>query len=230
MRKILTLALLLTACGDPEPITESIVRHIPADGITGIVLLAKDAAVTIRTAATDVIKIDGVGETKVGIGETVRIDYGTGRLTITMPAGLRLVARVEAGSLDVGGRFGMVSLTALKGDVRVDADKLHGGTLHAQTGNAEFTTRGVPAESVTIKAPSGAADVTISPKFRGLAQLRAQTIDTPDDKRLAVRRSPGNATVMVGAAFTRKDHDELPVDRRPGFWVTAKSAKFSLAE
>jgi len=230
MRKILLMTALLTACGNSEPITESIVRHIPADGIAGVVLLAKDATVTIRTAAIDVIKVDGVGETKVEIDETLRIDYGTGRLTITMPAGLRVVARVEAGNLDISGRFGMVSLTVLKGDVRVDADELHGGTLHAQTGNANFTTRGVPAESVTIKAPSGTADVTISPKFRGLAQLRAQAIDTPVDKRLAVRRSPGNATVMIGSGFTKKDHDAIPVDKRPGFWVTAKSAKLSLAD
>ena len=101
----------------------------------------------------------------------------------------------------------------------------------AQTGNVDFTTRSLPSESIQLMAPAGSIELAIPSLFRGLVQIAAQTIETPVDARIVVRRAPGTATVLVGKRFTREERQKLPVEKRPGFWARArKQVSLSLAE
>ena len=231
MRSALVCLLALAACGRDEATIESVTRKIYAEGIARLVVIAKDGHVELRTGGpVEITVASPKGVDAEVIEDTVRITGGSGKLRLTVPPGLDVVARVESGGIDLGGSWRTISLTVLKGDVRVATDAIDGGTLTAQRGNVDFTNRNAPTESIKITAPAGNISLAISSKFRGLLQLSAPTIETPVDKRVAVRRTEGTATVFVGKGFTREEHEKIPVDKRPGIWATAKKVSFSLTE
>jgi len=227
------LMLLPGACGrDPESTPRSVTRKIPAAGIVSLIVIAKDAQVELRTGAAGKITVTSPeGVDAEIIDDAVRIRHGSGKLRLTAPAGLDLVVRVDSGGIDLTGSWGVIALTALKGNVHVATDALNGGKVTAQTGNVDFTTRGLPSESIKLMAPVGSVGLAIPALFRGLVQIAAKTINTPVDARVVVRRAPGTATVLVGKGFTKEDHRKLPVDKRPGFWARAReTVSLSLAE
>ncbi len=232
---VVLLVLLAGACSrDSESTPQSVTRKIPAEGIASLTIITKDAQVELSTGVAGKITVtspQGVDAVDFVGDNTVRIRHGSGKLRLTAPAGLKVVVRVDSGGIDLAGSWGEISLTALKGNVHVATDALSGGRVTAQTGNVDFTTRSLPSESITLMAPAGSIELAIPSLFRGLVQIAAQTIETPVDARIEVRRAPGTATVLVGKGFTGEEHRKLPVHKRPGFWARArKKVSLSLAE
>ena len=230
---VVLLLLPLWACSrDSESTPKSVTRKIPAEGIASLTVIAKDAQVELSMGVAGKITVTSPQGVDAVVGDdAVLIRHGSGKLRLTAPAGLKVVVRVDSGGIDLAGSWGEISLTALKGNVHVATDALSGGKVTAQTGNVDFTTRSLPSESITLMAPAGSIDLAIPSLFRGLVQIAAQTIETPVDARIVVRRAPGTATVLVGKSFTREERQKLPVEKRPGFWARARNTvSLSLAE